>query len=82
MSELHVTPEFGLINHIRALDERVGRLEMAVFPPKSSGIDGDAGDWTAAGQDKDGFPVAKGSPEDVTHPEVQDVRNEDNQPGQ
>lgn len=25
-----------------------------------------ASDWTVAGEDKDGFPVAKGSPEDVT----------------
>jgi hypothetical protein len=33
---------------------------------KSSGIDGDAGDWTQSGMDADGFPVAKGSVTDVT----------------
>lgn len=33
---------------------------------KSSGIDGDAGDWTQAGMDKDGFPVQKGSAGDVS----------------
>lgn len=35
---------------------------------KSSGRDGDAGDWTEAGQDASGFPVPKGSAEDVTKP--------------
>jgi hypothetical protein len=33
MSDLHVVPGnegFGLIDHIRALDERIGRLEMLV----------------------------------------------------
>lgn len=34
--------------------------------PKSSGIDGDAGDWTQAGMDKDGFPMKKGSAGDVS----------------
>lgn len=38
----------------------IGRLA------KFSGIDGDAGDWTAAGMDATGFPVEKGSTEDVT----------------
>lgn len=33
---------------------------------KSSGQDGEAGDWTTAGQTQEGFPVTKGSPEDVT----------------
>jgi hypothetical protein len=33
---------------------------------KSSGIDGDAGDWTAAGQDSSGFPVEKDCAEDVS----------------
>lgn len=33
---------------------------------KSSGIDGDAGDWTQAGMDETGFPVPKGSETDVT----------------
>lgn len=33
---------------------------------KSSGIDGDAGDWTQAGMDETGFPVSKGSDTDVT----------------
>lgn len=33
---------------------------------KSSGQDGDAGDWTQAGQDAKGFPCPKGCPEDVT----------------
>jgi hypothetical protein len=36
------------------------------FYHKSSGIDGDAGAWTEAGRNAEGFPVAKGSPEDVT----------------
>jgi hypothetical protein len=35
---------------------------------KSSGIDGNAGDWTESGQDATGFPVPKGSAEDVTAP--------------
>lgn len=35
---------------------------------KSSGIDGDAGDWTTAGRDAEGYPVPKGSTEDVTLP--------------
>lgn len=33
---------------------------------KSSGQDGDAGDWTKAGRDAMGYPCAKGCPEDVT----------------
>jgi NAD(P)H-dependent FMN reductase len=36
MSDLHVVSGnegFGLIDHIKALDERVGLLEMKVFPP-------------------------------------------------
>jgi hypothetical protein len=35
---------------------------------KSSGIDGDAGNWTQAGQLADGWPVAKGSEGDTTAP--------------
>lgn len=59
MSDLHTAADFGLIDHIRALDERVGRLEIEFEKThlKSSGIDGDAGDWTAAKQDESGFPV-------------------------
>jgi hypothetical protein len=41
----------------------------AVSTEKSSGDLLDAGDWTAVGQDKDGFPVPKGSAEDVTSAE-------------
>jgi hypothetical protein len=33
---------------------------------KSSGQDGDAGDWTQAGRRADGSPCEKGSPEDTT----------------
>jgi hypothetical protein len=36
------------------------------FCDKTSGDGLDAGDWTAAGQDADGFPVEKDSAEDVT----------------
>lgn len=39
---------------------------IALGLTKSSGIDGDAGDWTQAGMDATGFPVVKGSAEDVT----------------
>ena len=33
---------------------------------KSSGDGKDAGDWTSAGRDSEGFPVPKGSPTDVS----------------
>ena len=49
-------------------EERLQAIEDVLWPRKSSGIDGDAGDWTQAGQDASGFPVPKGSPEDVTPP--------------
>lgn len=40
---------------------------------KSSGIDGDAGNWTEAGQDTTGWPVEKGSETDVTLPSAADL---------
>lgn len=40
---------------------------------KSSGIDGDAGNWTQAGQDATGWPVEKGSETDVTLPSAADL---------
>lgn len=40
---------------------------------KSSGIDGDAGNWTEAGQDATGWPVEKGSETDVTLPSAADL---------
>jgi hypothetical protein len=48
MSDLHTTATFGLIDHIRALDDRIGRIEMHLFPHDGSGSEryGDAGDWT------------------------------------
>lgn len=60
---LVATHEFGLIDHINALDKRIGHLEMLAglepnhekFEQKSSGIDGDAGDWTSQG-DGTGYP--------------------------
>lgn len=54
---------FG-IEHTKAIIET--GLALAAILTKSSGIDGDAGDWTQAGMDADGFPVAKGSVTDVT----------------
>lgn len=45
----------------------IGFEEPGFAYTKSSGIDGvEAEDWTKAGQDKEGFPVPKGSAEDVT----------------
>lgn len=43
--------------------------EAAFALRKSSGDDQNAGDWTKAGMDIDGFPVVKGSAEDVTKAE-------------
>jgi hypothetical protein len=40
---------------------------------KSSGVDGDAGDWTQAGQDATGFPVERGSDADITKPSAADL---------
>ncbi len=40
--------------------------DVEVAERKSSGIDGDAGDYTQAGRDSEGYPVAKGSAEDVS----------------
>jgi hypothetical protein len=40
------------------IEQRLHRLEKQVFFfGKSSGVDGDAGDWTLAERDESGFPV-------------------------
>lgn len=51
-------------------EQTIDALKFQMFHLKSSGIDGDAGDWTQAGMDKDGFPIAKGSAEDVSTPSI------------
>lgn len=78
MSDLIVTEGFGLIDHIKALDERVGKLEMKVLGESSASLI--TGDFPTFGEDSE--IVAKERYEAHKAAEADNVQHEDSQPGQ
>lgn len=77
MSDLIVTEGFGLIDHIKALDERVGKLEVKVFGESSASLI--AGEYPKFGEQSEA--VATEQYEAHKAAEAENVQHEDSQPG-